>query len=302
MSGARPPAADRYDPPVRVHRWVGDAMAWSAFAAEARARCGLDGAGWDAVLWHGGLWVERRRPAVGEAVEAGAVAVYVFERAPITPPPPRVVGEAAGLLAVDKPAWWPVQGTRASRRLSLEAAVQVLCGDDALRAVHRLDRQTSGVVLFARDGAAAGSAHAAFRARRVDKVYRALVEGVVEPDAFEVGGHLVRVAPPAGVRHSMFALADESAGVWSESRFTVVGRGDGVTAVEARPVTGRTHQLRVHLAHVGHGIVSDDIYGAGWRPGRPERLALHACALTLPWGEGSVTFEASVPAALAGVG
>lgn len=287
---ARPPAAARFDPPVRVWRWTTPPLEWPAFAADARARAGLDAAAWDAVVWHGGLWIERRRPSPGEAV-AGEVALYAFAAPPETPPPPVVLAEHGAVLAVDKPAWWPTQGTRASARISLEAAVQTLAGDPALRAVHRLDRQTSGVVLFARDGATAGRLHALFRARAVDKTYRAIVEGQ-PPDAFAVTGRLRRVAHP---QHSLFALGDD--GVDSESRFTVVARGPRRAAVDARPLTGRTHQLRVHLAHVGCPIVGDDLYGAGWRFSDPERLLLHARALAITLDGRELAVEAPVPSA-----
>lgn len=292
MSGARPPAAARFDPPVRVHRWLSPPLSWSAFADEARARCGLDAAGFEAVVWHGGLWVDRRRPAAGAAV-AGAVALYAFERPPETPPPPVVIAEAGALLAVDKPAWWPMQGTRASARISLEAAVQAQVGDAGLRAAHRLDRQTSGVVLFARDGATAGRVHGLFRARAVEKVYRAIVEGQ-PPDDFTVAGRLVRVAHPS---HSLFALGDGDGAVESESRFEVVARGPARAAVDARPLTGRTHQLRVHLANRGCAIVGDDLYGAGWRRGDPERLLLHARTIALRLDGREFIAEAPTPPA-----
>lgn len=273
-------------------------MAWPAFERDARARCGLDAAGWASVRWHGGLWIDRRRPVEGDGIPSGAtVAVYAFEREPTLPPAPRVLDERAGLVAVDKLAWWPMQGTRASARLSLEATVRRLLADPELRAVHRLDRQTSGVALFARDGAAAAAAHAAFRDRRVDKTYRAVVEGIVEADEFEVSGCLTRVAPPDGMRHSMFALG--ASGATSHSVFRVIARGDTTTLVDARPTTGRTHQLRVHLAHVGHAIVGDDIYGIGWHAGRPERLLLHAERLALRHAGAAWAVEAPSPAGFA---
>lgn len=293
----RSPSAARFDPPVRVHRWVCAGSGWAAFAVEAQRRCGLDAAGWAGVLGHGGLWVDRRRPEVGSAV-VGEVAVYVFAREPEVPQAPRVIGEAGGLVAVDKPAWWAMQGTRASGRLSLEAAVAALVGDAGLRAVHRLDRQTSGVVLFARDGATAGRVHRLLRERAVVKVYRAVVEGA-PVDAFAVRGRMVRVAHAS---HSLFALREgegEEAGVESESRFSVVARGPARAAVDGWPLTGRTHQLRVHLAHAGHAIVGDDLYGMGWRPGLPERVLLHARQIALRIDGRDFEAEAAVPAEFA---
>lgn len=293
----RPPDAERFDPRVRVERWTTDAArGWDQFAAEARARAGLDPAAWERVLWHGGLWVDRGRPRPGEPLPAGAeVALYAFTAEPETRPfgPERVLALDGDLAALDKPAWLPMHGTRASARIGLEEAAREALGDPGWRAVHRLDRQTSGVVLFARTGTLAARLHRLFRARRVGKTYRAVVEPAPAVDRFTVAGRMVRVSHPS---HARFALDPTGeAGPQSESRFEVVRRGDGLAWLDCRPITGRTHQLRVHLAHAGHPIAGDALYGHGWRPGGAPRCLLHAHRLALRLGARDLRFEAPLP-------
>lgn len=238
----RSPAAARFDPPVSVHRFTTTAPGWFALEAQARREAGLDAAGWRAVLGHGGLWIDRHRPIEGAAVPAGAaVAVYAFARPPDEAPlrAIRLLDRQGTVLAVHKPAWLSVQGTRASGRMSLEAQVQQMTGEPGWRAVHRLDRQTSGVVLFAADGPTAGRLHGAFRARAVHKRYLAVVAPPPTNDRFTVDGPLVRVAHP---RHSRFAVGE--GGQAAESRFEVIHRAADRAWIDARPITGRTHQIR----------------------------------------------------------
>lgn len=295
----RPPDAARFDPRVDVCRWTTPrALDWPAFAADARARAGLDAARFERVLWHGGLWVDRARPTPGAPVPEGAdVALYAFTAEPDSPPlsPDAVLEVDGDLAAIDKPAWLPMHGTRASARIGLEQAVRAHLGDPGWRPAHRLDRQTSGVVLFARTGALAARLHRLFGARRVGKRYRAVVSPAPADDAFTVRGRLVRVPHPSHSRFALCAEADGDDGRSSESRFEVIARRADRAWIDAHPITGRTHQLRVHLAHAGHPILGDALYGHGWRPGGPQRCLLHAHAITLRLGSRTLAFEAPPP-------
>lgn len=297
----RSPIAAAADPPVVVTRFVVEHEATgAAVLAEAQARSGLDGAGWAAVRHHQGLWIDRQRVLETPAlVPAGAaVRVYAFTGPPEVPTldPGAVLRDGPDWVAVDKPAWLPMQGTRASARVSLEAEVRRLLGAPGARllhAVHRLDRETSGVAIFARTRAAAADWHRALRDRAVRKRYRAIVEPAPLEDAFTVEGPLARVLH---ARHSRFALdPTASDGVPSRSRFEVIARGADQAEVRAWPETGRTHQLRVHLAHVGAPIAGDALYGTGWAPGRPSRLLLHAEALSGVIGGVECAVEAPRP-------
>jgi 23S rRNA pseudouridine1911/1915/1917 synthase len=153
--------------------------------------------------------------------------------------------------------------------------------------MHRLGRDTSGLVLFARTAAAAGLVQAAFRARQVGKLYRALCAGHPSADRFTVDAPIGEVAHPLlGTVHAAAA-----GGRPSRSHVTVLERrgGDAPSAlVEVAIETGRPHQIRIHLAFAGHPLVGDPLFGSGGLPipgtralpGDPGYL-LHALRLEL---------------------
>ena len=189
--------------------------------------------------------------------------------------------------------------------------------------VHRLDRGASGVVLFARTAAAGAALSELFRQRRVTKIYRALVEGRPARDSFAVTQAIVRVelseggaawmaAPDdtAGTRaEGAHAAASRAAGGARQARteIRVLGRrADGTTLVEARPITGRPHQIRIHLAAAGHPLAGDPFYaeGGGRRAGalRPGEggFLLHAARIEAPHpsGRGMLAIECLPPRGL----
>jgi len=164
--------------------------------------------------------------------------------------------------------------------------------------VHRLDRGTSGVVLFARSAAAAAALAESFRQRRVTKTYRALVEGRPDRDTFDITQPIARLD-----------LQSNTAGVARPARTEVrvlQRRDDGNSLVEVRPITGRPHQIRIHLAAAGHPLAGDPFYaaGGGRRPGalRPGEggFLLHAARLEAPypWGSGTLLIDCLPPPAL----
>jgi 23S rRNA pseudouridine1911/1915/1917 synthase len=157
---------------------------------------------------------------------------------------------------------------------------------DSLFLIHRLDVGTSGVVLLARDEEAHACLAAAFAARKVDKAYLALVWGKPRP---REGRWEWPLGPDRKDRRRMKV---DPAGRPSASRYHVVATAPHVSLVELHPETGRTHQLRVHLAHAGHLIVGDDLYGgprhhAVRNPSlrkvlQPDHPFLHARRIGLP--------------------
>lgn len=155
-------------------------------------------------------------------------------------------------IVVDKRQGVPVQGA-----LSLEEMCTARFGEPVF-ACHRLDVMTGGLVLLARHDAALQTAIAAFAERRVQKTYRALVRGVPNPPSRTLHGYLRKDEKASKVR-----IFDHPApGALSiETRFsTKEVRGD-MTLLDIELITGRTHQIRAHLSHIGHPIVGDDKYG-----------------------------------------
>ncbi|MDZ7858227.1 RluA family pseudouridine synthase [Sphaerotilus sp.] len=145
------------------------------------------------------------------------------------------------------------------------------------RVVHRLDMATSGLLLMARGAEAQRRLSAAFAERRVAKRYTAVVAGWIEADRGEVNLPLVCDWP-----NRPRQMVDHVLGKPALTRWQVVSRHETMTTrVELEPVTGRSHQLRVHLQSIGHPIVGDELYApAVWQQGST-RLLLHACALQL---------------------
>jgi tRNA pseudouridine32 synthase/23S rRNA pseudouridine746 synthase len=162
--------------------------------------------------------------------------------------------------------------------------------------VHRLDKDVSGVILYALSATAHRFLNRAFEQRQVDKCYLAVVHGVVETKAGVID-HPIREFGSGRMG------VDDVRGKPAQTNFRVLACTASHTLLEVRPHTGRRHQIRVHLYHLGHPIVGDDRYGKGARLGNSPRLMLHAAgvALDLPSGKRldlrdvpSPTFEAEL--------
>jgi 23S rRNA pseudouridine1911/1915/1917 synthase len=165
--------------------------------------------------------------------------------------------------------------------------------------VHRLDRLTSGVILVARTDAAHRSLAAQFAARKVEKVYLALVHGSVKGEQGRIEKPISR-DPARRIR--MTARRAEGRAAITEYR--VLARFAGFTYLEVRIKTGRTHQIRAHFASIGHPVAGDKLYGAPVRTaGQPplERTFLHAhrVRFTQPATGAVVTVESPLPPELA---
>lgn len=141
--------------------------------------------------------------------------------------------------------------------------------------VHRLDMSTSGLMVFARGPVSHRALSRQFENRRVEKSYLADVWGVPKAEQGEVTLPLVRDWPN---RPRQKVCHDT--GKPSHTHWRVISRGDHTARLELTPLTGRTHQLRVHLAAIGHPILGDEFYGNGQSETMAERLCLHAAGLT----------------------
>jgi 23S rRNA pseudouridine1911/1915/1917 synthase len=198
------------------------------------------------------------------------------------------------LAAVDKPAGVPAQPTLASDRGHLPELAARLLGGDVLP-VHRLDRETSGVVVLARTRAAAAALSAAFREGSPVKTYLALCARAPVPAEGRIDAPL-GPDPRRPGRRTVDPGGEPAATAWRTLR-----RGPGGEAlVEVRPETGRTHQIRVHLAHLGAPLLGDARYGGPRRVLEISipRVMLHAARLEIrhPATGSRLSIEAPLPA------
>ena len=200
------------------------------------------------------------------------------------------------LLVLDKPAGLlsvPGRGEDKQDCLSARAQAQY---PDAL-VVHRLDMATSGLVVMARGVAAQRILSMAFASRSVSKRYIAVVEGQLAPatQAWDVIDLPISMDWPERPRR----IINHQTGKPSLTHWRVLSHSpsDATTRVELQPVTGRSHQLRVHLLALGHAIVGDRLYGSPRVQAMAERMLLHACTLELdhPMSAQAMRFVSPAP-------
>lgn len=240
-----------------------------------------------------------------QRVEAGDVIVGflpTLEAEELRPEqiPLDIVYEDADLLVINKPAGMVVHPAAGHEHGTLVNAVLAhvpelaQVGGERPGIVHRLDRDTSGLIIVAKSAKALADLQNQFRQRRVEKVYLALLEGALQPPQGVVEAPIGR-----DPRHRQ-RMAVVTEGRPARTHYRVQEYLGSYTLVEARPETGRTHQIRVHLAAIGHPVVGDPIYGRR-RHGLPlTRQFLHAWRLTfvLPSSGMRRTFATPLPADL----
>jgi len=202
------------------------------------------------------------------------------------------------VVAIDKPAGMIVHagagvhsGTVVNALLHRFGALSDVGGALRPGIVHRLDRYTSGVLLVAKNDAAHHALAAQFSGRRIEKVYLALVHGVLQQETGRIERPISR--DPVH-RTRMTARLPEGRAAWSEYR--VLRRFERFTYVEVRIGTGRTHQIRVHLSSIGHPVAGDPLYGAPRDPAH-DRYFLHAHRIRFarPADGQQVTVESPLP-------
>lgn len=291
---------------------VVDAWRGGTLVDAVRAAGELEYAAALALIARGGVWLDRYRVQnpdhpIGAAQQLGLhFRPAGARRAEVVAAD--ILYEDAVLLALNKPPGVYVTMTPwDAARDMLWATTQFLTGRDGapplLHLAHRLDRDTSGVLLFSKSPSINSALQELFQRHAVHKRYHALVMGQPETDDFESRtGHgrgaygLFRVYPldMVGAR---LPYNNEVVKLM-ETRFTVVQRFDHVSLVEAQPITGRTHQIRLHLAALGHPVAGDARYGG------PSELSgvslshhlLHAAGLSLPHPISRQPLHISAPA------
>jgi 23S rRNA pseudouridine955/2504/2580 synthase len=209
-----------------------------------------------------------------------------------------IVYQDDALLVLNKPAGWAVHGGSSVSLGVIEALRHALPQARFLELAHRLDRDTSGLLMVAKKRSALTALHDALREGRVEKRYLALVKGKVRDDLRHVRLPLVKFLTESGERR----VSVDDAGKPSHTIFRRQRVWTGASLVEAELKTGRTHQIRVHLASIGHPILGDDKYGDFElnkrlaKQGVP-RLMLHAARLCVahPLNGLPLVFEAPVP-------
>lgn len=206
------------------------------------------------------------------------------------------------LIAVNKPSGMTVHagagqhsGTLVNALLHRFGQLSNISGDDRPGIVHRLDRETSGVIVVVRNNAAHQALAAQFASREVTKTYLALVQGVTRTDSGRVERPIER-DPVRRTRMTSRTGQGRTALTW----WTVIKRLERYTYLKVGIGTGRTHQIRVHLSSIGHPVAGDTLYGAAKGP--IDRFFLHSHVLSFrhPTTNQPLTIEAPLPAELEG--
>ena len=237
------------------------------------------------------------RVAVGDVVEFEPPVEVTLEPGPEAIPL-SIVYEDEDILVIDKPAGMVVHpavghssGTLVHALLGRGGAWSGAGGEARPGIVHRLDKGTSGLIVVARNDWTHRSLSAQLKDRTLSRIYRAIARGAMKNAAGELIGPIGR---DPRERKRMAVVAG---GRFARTRYEVVERRAAYTLVRCDLDTGRTHQIRVHLAAMGHPVAGDVEYG-GRRPGEPDRPMLHAWRLRLrhPRTGDEMSFETPPPA------
>jgi RluA family pseudouridine synthase len=210
-----------------------------------------------------------------------------------------VIYEDEALVVLNKPAPLPMHAGGRYTRNTLQHALDVVYRPQKLRPAHRLDANTTGLVVAARNHHFAGRLQTQFAEGRVEKIYLVRVHGHPAQDEFRCDAPISKEAGVSGTRE-----VDEQEGGEAVTLFKVLERAaDGSSLLEARPLTGRTNQIRIHCATLGHVVVGDAAYHKGDEAPRLTKemgeppLCLHAwqISFTHPASGEAVSFTATPP-------
>ncbi|WND03243.1 RluA family pseudouridine synthase [Temperatibacter marinus] len=193
------------------------------------------------------------------------------------------------LLFLNKPSGLlTVPGKNEDMKDCLESRVQAQFS--AATIIHRLDMETSGVLVMARHKDAHRAVSRQFEMRQTEKYYEAVVWGVLPQDTGEVDEPLICDWPNRPLQKICYDHGKKAV-----TNYTVLDRTETTTRVTLNPITGRSHQLRVHMLHLGHPILGDRLYASGEAYTASPRLALHANSLKITHPETSESLDISAP-------
>jgi 23S rRNA pseudouridine955/2504/2580 synthase len=208
-----------------------------------------------------------------------------------------VIHEDKDIYVLNKPTGLAVQGgTKTYRHIDGLLIGLGVERDERPRLVHRLDRETSGVLVIAKRRAVAAALGKLFATRAVRKIYWAGVRGVPRPPQGKIDVPLIKSAGPSGDRVRA-AVADEEDAQRAVTHYSVIDKAPPAIAwMSLKPSTGRQHQLRAHMAHIGHPILGDDKYGGDkdLPAAIANRLHLHARRIVFPHPRGG-TVDVTAP-------
>lgn len=235
-------------------------------------------------------WVKVNNEAVSAEffLKEGMIVSHFNPRVtePTIPDQVRILSETDDFLAVYKPAPMPVHAGGRYFKNTLSAILSE-SGYPSLHIVHRLDAVTSGIMLFARTLSSARACHNAFTSGEVQKTYIALVEGIPKVDTFECSLPIIRD------KGFVFKGGNFPGAKEALTRFEVLERYEKTSLIACYPITGRTHQIRLHLQASGFPIVDDPVYGPSpeKNPIQNRAIALRHTALEIP----SLSIQLSLP-------
>lgn len=218
--------------------------------------------------------------------------------------------EDEDILLINKPAGMVVHPAAGHERGTLVNAVLAYCpdlegvgGEKRPGIVHRLDKDTSGLILVAKNDRALRHLQAQFKARTVGKVYVALVEGQIQPPSALIDAPIGRDPRQRKKMSVILSRTGSTRARPAQTRYRTVTVYDDFTLIECELHTGRTHQIRVHLAYIGYPIVGDTVYGRRKQRIPLKRHFLHAAELTFrrPSDNQEMTFRTELPLELQAV-
>ena len=202
-----------------------------------------------------------------------------------------ILYEDDDVLIVNKPAGVSVQGGT-KVRISISDILDKIRDGESMRIVHRLDKDTSGVLMLARNARASRLIMHEFKNRRVEKKYLALTQGIPKNDVGEINHSIIKK------KHNFCENMVTSNSVFQEaitSFFVLKKLPYDIGLLELKPKTGRKHQIRIHLSHIGCSIIGDKKYGKFCNHVLNDHLQLHAHFLSIDMGNKKLSFTAPMP-------